>query len=762
MRPPAGMVLNTQTDKDGKFVFTNINKGRYSVEISYVSYTPYSTAEFEVSGEGVLHLPHIRMAEARKNLQEVTINAIRKVMDIKPDKTTLNVAGSAILSGSAASELLQQIPGVSVNEKGQVRLNGKSGVTVMIDGKNATLSGDQLYEYLQSMQGESISKVEVYAIPPAKYDAAGAAGLINIITKKSNQKGFNGTITTGYNQGFFPNFMESVAVNYKRKKLNIYASYNYSNLRKSVDFVLDRAISGDQPVNIHEDTYFLPHFRNHTAKLGIDYDITKKDFISLNAYYNSFSKIRSIHDTSTASSSRPGIDSSYNTWTDNNKKLTNYAFTVNYLRNLSSSGHKIEFNYALSKFDNTDRRVNRNASYNNTDELIRPVQHVINNAPFNIYNHIGRIDYTLPLSNGILLEAGTKGSWTRQRNYLRYDSLTNGHYENVESRNNDYRYKEDVLAGYINAKKDIKGLTVLLGLRVEHTSSASELLLKDIAYKYDYTDFFPSASLSKKINRHHLLNLSYSRRINRPSYQDLDPTLIYVGAYYYVTGNPLLKPDYTSAVNLTETFRDRYSLTLGYSRTSHPITGIHTIDSITHVDISTSINLDARNIISLTLLAPFDIASWWTVENSVGGYYDQFKANNYLGRSYNKEQFVYNISTIHTFTLPASYRFDVSFKYESPRIFGLEKLESLINLSVGAQKSLLNKKANIKLSVYNILNKLNYVHHYVYANVNGREANYLDLRQLRLSFTYNFGTSQMKGRKSSADVDNAESRIKDR
>lgn len=758
--PEAVFVTASRTNAAGNFMLTGLKPGNYYLEITYLGYKPYRSRLLQLQASSdTLRLGTIYMQSDKKNLKAVTVLGRRQFIEKGNNKLVLNVGNSVMASSSTANELLQQIPGLSATDNGQMRLNGKAGVTLMVDGKISPLPAAELAAFLQSMPGGSIARIEVITNPTADYDAAGRGGIINIITKKSSKDGINGYATAGYNQGIYPNLTGSFLMNAKSGRFNFFASYSYNRMHKSVDFTLDRGIQADIPLNFHQEMHFNPRFNNHVAKAGLDLILDKSSSLGLTFDINAFRRDRTIDDIIHINDRNFKTDSIYDTQTRNIKHLTNTAYNVYYTKRFDSLGQKIEINYTFSRFDNFDDRYSYNYyMYPDGSELKKPTA-LRNNVPFLVNNNVVRLDYTLPFNAATRVQAGVKGGWIRQNNDLIYDSLnSSGQFINVPDRNTHFTYNEDILAAYANFSKRIGKYDLSAGLRLERTSSVADFVTSKLRVDYEYLDYFPSLSAGRKFGDHSL-RLGYNKRIGRPSYQDLDPTLIYFNQYYYLQGNPSLTPEYTHTFTFSDTYKEDYSVTLSYTRTNNPLVNIQKIEEGTNVNIFSVTNLDVLNNVSLSVDIPLSLTRWWNVYNNVYCYTDQTKADNYMGESYSRHLFGYGFSTSHTFTAPRDYKMEMQFKYDSPQLFGLNKLDAIYNLTMGVQKSILNKKANIKVSVYDLLNSMKFVYRYDYANVKASEAREVDYRQLRVSITYNFGSKPAKGRKNS-ETDSGNERLK--
>jgi hypothetical protein len=526
-----------------------------------------------------------------------------------------------------------------------------------------------------------------------------------------------------------------------------------------VDYILDRSIGGPVPVNFHQEMHFLPLFNNHTAKGGIDFDISRSSTIGVSVNWTSFQRDRVIDDNTYISNQYNQVDSLYYTKTRNIKRLDHTSYSLDYSKRFDSLGHKIDFNYTLLRYDNFDDRFSNNYYFGANGSTLRTPNQLRNNVPYDIRNNLFRIDYAYPFNDKARLEAGIKASWTDQSNILRYDSLKNGTYVNLENKNSYFEYDERVSAAYVSFTGRLGRYDFSTGVRAEQTTSTADFISAGQVADFNYLDWFPSLSLSRKFTAHRL-EFNLNRRIGRPSYQSLDPTLIYFTQYYYLQGNIGLKPQYTNSVSLSDTYKGKYVVTLKYNRTSNPFADVQQIEPGSNVYIATVANVDVAHNASLSAGIPVTVAKWWNMYNNVLGFFDQTKAKNYMGSAYDTHLFGYSFSTNNTFTAPGNYKFELSFKYDSPQMFGLNKLHALYNLSVGGQKTFWKNKATVKLSIFDLLRSQVFIYDYYYANVNAREERQVNLRQLQFSFTYNFGGNAPKSRKSNADLNNE--RMKER
>lgn len=750
------LITAVQTNEKGSFFISVARSGNYIVHLSFVGFIPYQSLAFRFPE--VSSLDTIRMQEDSRTLKGVTVTGKQDLIVKGPDKLVLNVENSLLATNGTANELLQQVPGLWSGDNGQIKLNGKSGVTILIDGKISPLSGSELGMFLQNMPSGSITRIEVMDNPSSRYDATGAGGIINIITKKPSRAGINGSATLGYNYGPGSNYIGSLMLNAKKGRVNLFGSYSYNRLTKAADYYIDRTIAGDEPLFFHQIMKFRPYFNNHLAKAAIDYEVNSRSTAGFTFDWSSFQRDRTISDITYIGKPAQMPDSVYDTRTRNIKRLDNYSYNFYYNYRFDSTGHQLAINYTLSQFSNADDRFSHNDYTHGDGTVLKPSNSLRNQVPFKVNNNVVRVDYMLPLNKHQRMEIGAKAAWIDQRNNLIYDSLYNGKYVNIPGMGSTFTYHEKVLAAYADYTWNKGPYRVTAGLRAEKTISESNFITAKQVVSFNYLDLFPKVSLGWKAGKH-ALAASAGRRIGRPSYQDLDPTLIYFNQYYYLQGNPQVTPQYTQTYILSDTYRDKYSVTLNYTRTRNPLASVQTIQEGTNVNILTVANLDVLNNVSLSVDIPVIVNRWWDTYNNIYGYTDHTHADNYMGKSYDRSLSGYGFSTRHTFSVSDNCKLETQFRYDSPQLFGLNKLDEVYSLTMGVQHSFLNKKAVVKVSVYDVLNSMKFVYHYDYANVNASESRVVYYRQLRCSFTYNFGRNQVKNRKNSEN-DNGNERMK--
>ncbi|HEX8676506.1 MAG TPA: TonB-dependent receptor, partial [Segetibacter sp.] len=502
-----------------------------------------------------------------KKLEDVSVTARRPLIEIKADKTVFNVEGSINAQGSNALELLQKSPGMRVDNNDNISMKGKTGVKIYIDGKMTQLDTKSLAAYLKSINSNDIEAIEMISNPSAKYDASGNAGIVNIRLKKNKKYGTNGSVNAGFVQGVTPKGNGSLNLNYRDKLINLFgnAGMDIGDYHNTLDIY-----------RIQNDTIFdqrslmVGRNKSFNVKAGMDFFINAKNTVGFmvngnvsNGDWNNDSRTTISYEPSgnyvktlNATNSVPG-------------KRTNFNGNINY-RYADTSGTEINFDGDYGLFRSEGRSYQPNYY---SDASGNPLYSIINrnNTPIDIDIYTAKVDAEKTKWKG-KLGFGLKTSYVKTQNAFEFFTDENNIPVKNMQRSNRFKYIENVNAAYVNYNRPLgKKLTMQTGFRVEQTNSEGDLIRDDGLQQADnnikrhYLDLFPSAAFTYTLNQKNTLNLTYSRRIDRPSYQDLKPFENKLDELTYEKGNAFLKPQYTDNIELSHTFRGTITTTVGYS-----------------------------------------------------------------------------------------------------------------------------------------------------------------------------------------------------
>lgn len=762
----SSLVKGAVADMNGKYEFEQVASGKYLVAAVNMGMKKNYSQPFEVNASAV-NLPAITLGEEAKNLKEVSVTGKRPFIEQKADKMVVNVENSIVATGGTALEVLQKSPGVQVDKDDNISMKGKGGVTVMIDGKQTNMSSQDVAQLLKNMPSSNIDQIELIANPSAKYDAAGNAGIINIKLKKNKSYGSNGNINMAYSQGKIPKTNAGINLNHRNQRINLFGSYNYNYNRNFENLRLNRSgTDNGQPVVFAGGSFLDKTSNSHSVKAGMDYFVNKNHTIGVMA------------DVSSRDWKAPGngltvigngtiVDSNLLTNSYNSRDFNSYSYNVNYKGKLDSAGKElnIDVDYARNKeAQNTNIHsafMDGGMKYYLHGDTVRSAQ------PSTIDIRTFKADYVHPLKNQAKFEAGVKLSFVKSDNDARFDSLKGGNWIFDTNRSNRFIYEENVNAAYINYSRQFKKLGVQLGLRGEQSNVKGESVTTGQVNDTTYFNLFPSVFVSYAANDNNQWGVSYSRRLQRPSYDDLNPFEFYLDRYTKTSGNPGLKPQYSNNFELNHTFRQFLTTSIGYTHTKGMITRVIEPD----VDVKTGdtttlsykyMNVAKRDNFNLGISAPFPITKWWNSFITVSAFYNRFQTV-VKGETIDRASGGFYGQTQQSFTMGKGWSSEVSYYYTSPQITdeGLFRMKHMHSMSVGLQKQVLKKQGTVRVNVNDVFNTNRFSGTYEAGGQKIRIANNWDSRQVRVSFSYRFGNMNVKeARKRTTGLQDEQNRVK--
>lgn len=758
----SNMVKAEITDDRGVFQMNGIDAGSYWIKASFVGLPDYKSEALQVEAGQTLALPAFRLQPSTNDLTEVTVTATKPLVEVKPDKMVFNVEGSINAQGNTALELLRKSPGVMVDNNDNVMLQGRSGVQIYIDGKPSPLSSSDLAAYLETLQSSEIEAIEIITNPSSKYDAQGNAGIINIKIKKDKNLGANGSLDAGYSIGKLPMYNAKLSGNYRNKNVNLFGSYGYGDGRNRNIFNLYREQSG---LSFDQRNVNLSNWNNHNFRAGADFFLSKKSTIGLmaNGNINDYQG-NSNSRTSIATIGSGTIDSLLIASNLHNGMRSNYNFNANYaFDGGNGTTWNIDADYGLFENDGDEFQPNRYTDPSGTETFEERIY--ANETPTTINIYTFKIDHERNLLGG-KLGTGIKLAQVNTDNTFNFYNVLNG--ENIldENRSNQFEYRENVNAAYLNySGKFSDKLNFQLGLRAEQTNSEGDLTAyvptDDDNVKRSYLDLFPSGGLTYQASQMNSFQLTYSRRIDRPSYQDLNPFQNRLDELTFEKGNPFLNPQYSHNFQLTHTYKYMYNTSLSYSRTTDLITRITDTSGVSSSFISW-LNLAQQDVLSLSFSAPIQITKWWNSYMNLTGSHTSNTADYGDGKIIDLQAFAFNAYAQQTFTLPMEMKLEVSGWYASPGIWGgTFKMKSMGNVDIGVQKKILDGRANLKIAVSDVFrtNRWSGISQFgaLYMKAGGN----WDSRRLRVNFTYRFGNDEVKAaRRRNTGLEDEKNRIK--
>ncbi|RIV26891.1 TonB-dependent receptor [Fibrisoma montanum] len=742
------LVKGAVSDAVGHYEFENVGAGEYLVAAQQIGYRKAYSQRFALDeARPAVEVPALAMTDETQNLSEVKVVAKKPFIEQQVDRTVVNVENSIVASGNTALEVLEKAPGVTIDRQNdQIQLKGKSGVIVYIDGKQTYLSGQEVANLLKNTPSDNIEKIEIITNPGSKYDAAGNSGIINIKMKKNKNFGTNGTWVAGLGMGRFEKYNTSLNLNHREGKINVFGNYSYFHNRRFQENELNRLIPFNGTVTYFDQKSYRPNrFDGHTYRAGLDYFVSKKSTIGVLAtgFINDWNQYNAVNNTIIRNAAGE-ITLKPTTAVTVQNKWTNLTGNLNYKYEFNGKGRELTADMDYSRY-NGDSYNNLVTTYRNAqDEIEQPTETVRNDMPSVIDIWAFKSDYVHPTKKG-KWETGIKSSYVQSDNNLVFENLLDNRWVLNENQSNRFKYQENINAVYANYSGKLDKKTSLqFGLRVEQTHSKGNSVTLNRVVDRNYTNLFPTLFLSRQLDTSNVLNFSYSRRIDRPNYQNLNPFRFYLDPYTYQQGNPYLKPQFTNSYQLTHVYKGSFSTSLSYSRTTdvivNEVPGQIPEQNITYV---TSDNLATQDNVSLTMSFPLPIRKWWNMQNNITVFYNKFDSP-YLGAQYNVDFVAYNLYSSNTFTLGKGFSAELAGWYNSKGLYGFYRYQPQGAFSVGLQKTVLNKKGTLKLNVNDPFWLNQFKGYAKYQDIDFRITSRWESRVARVTFTYRFGNQNVK------------------
>jgi hypothetical protein len=556
---------------------------------------------------------------AKGVLKTITVTGRKKFIQQLPDKTIVNVDAAISNAGATLIEVLEKLPGITIDRDGNISLKGRQGVLILINGKQTYVNGGDLNSLLSSMNASQVEQIEIMDNPSARYDAAGNAGIINIKTKKNKQKGFNGSINAALGHGVYPKNNNSLQLNYRTGAFNFFVNYSMNANKTFMDLYALRTYykEDDQTIDalLEQPTYIKSHNYNHTVRTGMDYVVSKKTTLGLT--FNGMALERSTHSTGTAiwMNKDRVVDSVINTNSNNSVDWLNGGINFN-VRHTFNSRQELTADLDMMGYRNNSRPLfeNRLNSPGGYEEALK------GDIPSRIQIYSGKADYTERFNASFQLETGWKTSHVNTDNRAEY-FYTNGSGWNEDlGKTNHFLYSETIHALYAQLQKQSAQWTLQGGLRYEYTSyEANQLgnrLRKDSAFSRHYQNLFPNVLISYKADTLHQFSMTAGRRIDRPYFQKLNPFLFVLNKYTYERGNPYYLPQYTWNVELTHQFKELLTTSFSYSHTSDYFSQIFLNDS-NQTMIYTEGNVGSLQNLGVSVSVQAELCPWWSLSAAV-------------------------------------------------------------------------------------------------------------------------------------------------
>jgi hypothetical protein len=739
------LVAGAITDAAGRYSFEPVAPGKYILTLTFVGYHGQSIPIEQRDGAGIYTARAVILKEDTKVLGEVVVRGQKPLVEQDGAKLILNVQNSIIAAGGSAAELLERAPGVSIDQNNQISVNGKTGVSVMIDGKPTYLPPAELATLLRSMNANNITTIEVISNPSARYDATGNAGVINIRIKKNTLEGFNSSITAGTGYGRYGKANGSINLNYRTKKWNHFLNYGYTFNKRFSNFFTERISlrnpdnywDGD-PVYYTQQLDRIQRLPSHVWQGGSEWQWNPKNSIAImtsGSYNERFTDNNSFTEIKSALGNE--ADSTFTLTNGQRYRWHNISSSIGYKHLFARTGSELSID---ADYSNYEFKLNDNFTITQfwRQDIPKKQYNILSDQPssFNIYTT--RMDYTHRLNKQTFLETGVKFSYVNTINEIIFTDNQNGQFETDLTMSTDFDYTEKVGAGYVTMKTKLLGFDASLGLRAEqtHYDGFSKRTMQSI--ERDYFKLFPNISLNCNLRENYQFGFAYSYRIDRPAYNDLYPYVYYFDPFSAQKGNPTLLPQFTHNFQFSQTIAKYFGINLGYSTTSQYIAFLILLNEDRVSEYAIKSNFETFQNYCLTVSAPLEIIKNWTVNSNLNLFYNQFNTQ-VLDEVYDVGKFSGIATITQTITLPCDLTGEITTVYNAPNVSGLIKTEALGSVNAGLQKKVFDKKGSLRLNVTDIFYTNRTRNSVVYPGFDIHFNNYPETRMIRLNFTYNIG-----------------------
>lgn len=758
--PFANVLLLTVTDstlvkgavsaENGSFLIEHVKPGTYLVAISMIGYKKTYSPPFTLSeGNPNYSIPTLQVSTEDQQLSEVTVSAQKPLFEQQIDKLVVNVQNTLTVAGSTALDVLERSPGIVVNRQSNaLSMSGKNGVLVMVNGKTSRLPIDALLQMLQGMQASNIEKIELVANPSSRYEAEGDAGIINIVLRKNTDLGTNGNISLSMGYGWYEKPSASINLNHRRDKLNLFGDYSVGYGRDWWELwglnTYGELLYQNQYTQIESDRSAIARRQSHTARLGLDYQLTPKTVIGiLTTGFINDTRQRATSETfirrgRELTTRLEMVDLEENNWQHGMVNLNlrqglgskgDLSLDVDYLRYANSNPHDYQ-------------NIYDSLSENRREELL----HISKETPIHLW--VFKADYSINLSSTSRLEVGGKATLMGLNNELLVSRSRENGWERLDEFSQNYDLTDNITAAYSNFSHTINAKTKLqTGLRYEYTHTDIGPPGEPVLVRRRYGNLFPTLFLSHELTKKSSVQASYSRRIARPDYTLLAPWVIFTSPLGFVTGNPALLPTLTDAFNGTYRFQNNYLLTLKYSHDRNALDRFRVIqDTITNRTIVTPQNVESVNTLSLTFAFPLQVTKWWQMQTNLLGVW-QKASTSIEGKRFSLEQQYANLFTSHRFSLPMGFSAELKAFYQTTYLWGTNRMKAIGSVDAGLQKKLPGNSGSLTFNISDIF----WTQGMRVRSLMGVEGQSVYWRRLveprvvRLTYSKGFGNLKLKG-----------------
>lgn len=739
--PDSSIIKADVTDSAGKYKIQCDIKTSLLARISAVGCADAFFVIDSFAGENIER--DIKMALIANKLNDVTVVAAQPLLERKPDRIVFNVATSVASIGVDAYDALRKAPGVRVSDNG-VGIVGKSTVSVMINERLVRLSGNELEAFLRTISAENIIKIEVITTPPARYDAQGNAGIINIVTKKSTKNGFNGDIGIGYQQRTKGSEKFSENLNFRHNKLNVYNTGTTNNF----NFYSTQNTTASYATQVQHQ-YFTqknsPLYNRY--EIGIDYNLKPGNVIGILYTIGSTDRHTGQYYNAPVTDIASGmVDSTLRTDAIEREKALRNVLNLNYEWQIDSTGKKLNVDADYFTRTENDSRDFSSETFLPGGYFARPTMYNRTLGKQKVGIVSLKADMVLPIDFAEI-SFGAKASSVHTYSNNRFSSLKGSDYIPDMSKTNEFDYRENTEALYASAVRSSGQFEMQLGLRGEYTQTRGVSYTLAQTVTRQYFQLFPTGYLQYSPNEDNIFNLNYSRRIDRPSFEEMNPFRSYGSGTSYESGNPFLQPSFSNNIELSYTLQSKYTVTAFTELVHNFYTRVSKVDVLNNTFYYTADNAgDAINT-GLSASMVFSPVKWWETNIQAAGYYNKITSSYYNSQALANGTGAFSFQTDNTFSCNKAKTIIASagFSYTSRQQDDFDIQSSFYTVEAGARMLFFDKKLTFAMNVFDVFRSEKY--HFVNQYNGVVQDNYFDAQCLRLSLNWKFGNNKLKAKR---------------
>ncbi len=743
--PEQKLVGGTLTDAEGRFTVP-LPLGNFAAEIEFIGFETIRTPEFSLTQARPRHdLGTLQLAAVARALGEVEVTAEKSTMVLALDKKIFNVGKDLANAGGSATDILTNIPSVTVDPDGNVKLRGSDNVRILIDGKPSGLVSFKGSSGLQQLQASMIERVEIITNPSARYEAEGAAGIINIILKKDHKQGFNGSVELIAGQP--TNFGAAANLNYRHRKINFFINYGFSyRVSPGQGQLFQERWVGDTTYLLRQTTTNEFRGLNNNIRGGLDYFFSENSILTASTLWR-----RSDAQRLTAIRYE---DYLFNLQTplgytlrqqDETEDEPNAEYALVYKRKFGRAGHELtaEAKY-LNYWEHSDQSFPQQTFFpDGTEDLAKAVfQQSLNEEYENQY--LLQLDYLQPVGKDGKFETGLRSSFRDMENdYVVSEKNTDGTFSTVPGLDNDFFYKENINGAYLIYGNKRRKFSWQGGLRAEHTDVNTRLAETNEENPRNYFNFFPSLHLTYELPRNNAVQWSYSRRVRRPVYNDLSPFSTFTDSRNFWSGNPDLDPEFSDVLELGYLrYFEQGSLSSSvyFRHTTDKIDRIRRLDDAGNATTRPE-NLRLENAVGLEFATAYSPKKWWKLDGNFNFFHATVDGSN-IEATYGASTYSWFARLSSKFLLPQNFDFQLRGNYEAPQKTAQGSRKALYFVDLAASKDILRGKGTLTLNVSDLLNSRK--SRTVIEGDNFRNEGTFQWRRRQVNLTFNYRINQGK------------------